>query len=192
MAVRREVLLIVALLVMIALLVKVVEFFKVDVVEADAREFVMEDLNSRYPAAEIGVISVTPRYNMYEDRYFEVKAKVTKNPDSPCPERIHIYYNYPVQNFVPQPADVITSGCEVCTEGICVVAFEEEAVIASHTFEGTSPVQSYIDNYPEAEPQAAEELDTWIVMWNSENADFYYTATIHRNGSVLEVQRTEK
>jgi len=44
MAVRREVLIIVALLVLIALLVKLIEFFKVEVVEGDARDFVLEDL----------------------------------------------------------------------------------------------------------------------------------------------------
>jgi hypothetical protein len=192
MRVRREVLIIVALLILIAGLVKLVEFFRVEVVEADARGFVLEDLETRHPTAEIEIMSILPKYNQYEDKYFEVKAKVTKNPKTPCPERSHVFYNYPVQNFIPQPAEVITSGCEVCTEGICVIAFAEEAVIASHTFSGTDDIQSYLSRYPEARSQVVEDQDSWLVMWDSTDADHYYLATIRRDGTVLDVSRTDK
>jgi len=192
MAVRREVLIIVALLVLIALLVKLIEFFKVEVVEGDARDFVLEDLREKYPDAEIEILSITPQYNQYEDRYFEVKARVTEYPDTPCPERSHIFYNYPVQNFIPQLPDVITSGCAVCTEGICVIAFEEEAIIASHTLPNTSSVESYLRYYQNAVPGVNEGGDSWTVTWDSEDATYYYVVAMHRNGTVTSVERLEK
>jgi hypothetical protein len=192
MAIRREVLLIIALLVLIAVLVKVIEFFKPEIVEADARAFVSEELATKYPSADIEIMSVTPRYNQYEDKYFELKAKVTEYFDTPCPERSHIYYLYPVQNFVAQPADVITASCEVCTEGICVIAFEEEAVIASHTFPGTETVHSYVTTYTDATPQVIEDQDTWYVMWDSKNSKRYYTVNMRRDGTLLNVTKTVK
>ena len=90
MAVRREVLIILALLILIVILVKFIEFFRVDVVEADARDFVLEDLHSKYPDASIEIMSINSKYNQYDERYFEVKAKVTEQPNSPCPKRSHI------------------------------------------------------------------------------------------------------
>jgi hypothetical protein len=126
-------------------------------------------------------------------KYFEVKARVTENPASPCPERSHIFYNYPAQNFVPQPAEVITSGCEVCTEGICTIAFPEEAVIASHTFPGTSAVEAFIKATDGAGPHVSENPagESWSVRWDSASGPAYMLVEIHRNGTVLSVRKLE-
>ncbi len=194
MAVRRELLLIIGLILIIAVLIKLIEFFQVNVVEADASKFVLEDLGNKYPGADIAIMTISPKTNPGGGQYFEVKARVTENPSSPCPERSHIFYNYPAQNFVPQPAEVITSGCEVCTEGICTIAFSEEAVIASHTFPGTSAVASYIKSYPGAEPRASEKpgTESWLVRWDSSDAPSYYLVDVHRNGSVLSIDEMQK
>ncbi|MEW6748506.1 MAG: hypothetical protein AB1295_02255 [Candidatus Micrarchaeota archaeon] len=186
MAVRRELMLILALVIVIAVLVKVVEFFRADVVEADASKFVLEDLRSRYPNAEIGIMTITPKNNPSGERYFEVKAKVTKYAESACPERSHIFYNYPAQNFVAQPAEVITSGCQVCTEGICTIAFPEEAIIASHTLLGTEEVERFIQYNDDAEPSVYEKEDSWTVKWDSLSG--YVIVNLHRNGSILGVE----
>ncbi len=188
MAIRRELLLIVVLLIVIALLVKLVEFFQVNVVEGDASKFVLEDLRSKYPTADISILQITPMTNDNGQRYFQVEAKVTQDPDTPCPERSHIYYNYPAQNFVPQPPDVITHNCVVCAEGICTIAFPEEAIIASHTFQGTGAVQSYLTQYPNAIPAVAEKADSWEVTWSSQSANQSYVVDIRRDGTISGVQ----
>jgi len=194
MAVRRELLLIIGLILVMAALIKLIEFFQVNVVEADASKFVIEDLGSTYPGADTSIMTIIPKTNAYGARYFEVKARVTENPLSPCPERSHIFYNYPAQNFIPQPAEVITSGCAVCTEGICTIAFPEEAVIASHTFEGTSAVQAYVLSNGDAEPAVAEKLETesWLVKWNAPAAPSYFLVDIHRNGTLLSLKEMQK
>jgi hypothetical protein len=194
MAVRRELLLIIALILVIAALIKIIEFFQVNVVEADASKFVLEDLGGKYPDADISIMTISPMTNANGARYFEVKARVTEGPQSPCPQRSHIFYNYPAQNFIPQPAEVITAGCEVCTSGICTIAFPEEAVIASHTFAGTSAISAYLSANPDAIPSAAEKPSTesWLVKWNSPSAPSYFLADIHRNGTVLSVKETQK
>ncbi|NYZ73640.1 hypothetical protein H0O00_00700, partial [Candidatus Micrarchaeota archaeon] len=137
MAVTREILLIVLLLIVIAVLVKLIEFFQINVIESDASNFVREDLHAKYPMADISVMTIVPKYNENGGKYFEVKARVTEDAETPCPERMHIFYNYPEQNFVPQTPEVITHNCAVCMEGICTIAFPEEAIIASHTLQGT-------------------------------------------------------
>lgn len=194
MAIRRELLLIIALILVIATLIKLIEFFQVNVVEADASKFVLEDLGSTYPGADTSIMTIVPKTNSNGARYFEVKARVTENPDSPCPERSHIFYNYPSQNFIPQPAEVITSGCTVCDEGLCTIAFPEEAIIASHTFPGASAVQSYLANNEGVVPTVAEILETesWLVKWNSNSASSYITVNIHRNGTILGMDEVQK
>lgn len=194
MAIRREILLIVLLLVVIALLVKLIEFFQTQVVEADASNFVLEDLRNKYPTANITTITITPKYNERGGRYFEVKAKVTEDAETPCPRRSHLFYNYPVQNFVPQPPEVITSNCVVCTEGICTIAFPEEAIIASHTFTGTEAVHSYVTTNQNAIPTVKEnpDSDSWMVTWNSATAGSSYVVMIHRNGMILKVTELRK
>lgn len=186
MEIRREVLLIILLLVVIAVLVKVVEFFQVGVVEADASKFVLDDLHNKYPSADITLMTITPKQGD-SGSYFEIKAKVTQNPESPCPERRHIFYNYPVQNFVPQPPEVITSNCAVCTVGLCTIAFPEEAIIASHTFQGTGQISAYLLANPNAVPSVKEKSDSWEVTWDSQTSAYYFVADIHRNGTILDV-----
>ncbi len=192
MAVTREILLIVLLLIVIAVLVKLIEFFQINVVESDASNFVREDLRNKYPVADIAVMSITPKYNDNGAKYFEVKARVTEGAESPCPERMHIFYNYPAQNFVPQQPEVITHNCAVCTAGICTIAFPEEAIIASHTLKGTTEVSSYIQSSGNAVPTVTEKPDSWVVVWDSETADYYYSVSVHRSGEILSVERIAK
>ena len=103
-------------------------------------------------------MSIKKMVNEHGQKYFEVKAKVTENPETKCPGRKHIFYNYPAQNFVPQPPEVITSNCAVCVQGICTIAFPEEAVIASHTFAGTEAVQDYLLDYLMSNAKNTEEI----------------------------------
>ncbi len=184
--------LIIILLVIIAALAMVIQFFKMDVEEADASNFVTEDLMAKYPGSDIEIMTITERYNDIGQKYFEVKAKVTQSPDTPCPKRSHIYYNYPAQNFVPQPPDVITKNCAVCTEGICTIAFPEEAIIASHTFDGTEEVAIYLQDYQNALPEAVEDEESWRVVWNSQTADLFYVVQMHRDGTNVTAESFSK
>jgi hypothetical protein len=196
MAIRRELLLILALILVIAVLVKLIEFFQVNVVEADASKFVLEDLRSKYPqvdpAKDIEIMTIIQKTNQNGQRYFEVKARVTEGAGTPCPERSHIFYNYPAQNFVPQLPEVITSGCRVCTEGICTIAFPEEAVIASHTFNGTGEVSGYLRLFPDAVPSVMEQEDAWKVAWSSPSAEYSYEMVLRRDGNVTGVKLLQK
>jgi hypothetical protein len=191
MALRRELLLIIVLLIAIALLARAVGFFKPNVESADAAKFVLEDLAVKYPNADASILDTKQMFNSQGDKYFEVKARVTEGFYTPCPEREHIYYNYPVQNFVPQPPDVITRGCSVCTEGTCILNFPEEAIIASHTFSGTEAVSSFIKTWS-AVP-AVQDLGTeWLVKWDSASSPDYYSVSLDKGGEVLNVVRTQK
>jgi len=189
---RKQWILLIVLVFAIFSLVKIIEFFRVNVVEGDATQFVLEDLHSKYPEADIEIITIKETENEDGEKYFEIKAKVTDNPESACPERMHIFYHYPVQNFVTRPPEVITSGCEVCEEPECILVFPEEAVIASHTFEGTAAVHHYISIYPDAAYDVVETAEGWRVIWNSEDADFYYIVDIMKNNSVEPVEKVSK
>ncbi len=192
MATRRELLILVSLIIMILLLVKLVEFFEVNIVEADASKFVIEDLYAKYPNSDIEIMTVKERYNDAGEKYFELKARVTEGYNTACPTRMHIYYNYPVQNFVPQPTEYITHNCEVCTEGTCTIAFSEEAIIASHTFDGTEEVDAFIKLFEAAYPTVSEEENNWRVNWDSPVSTHYYTVLVGKDGSIKSVEMVEK
>lgn len=191
MANTREIAILVVLILAIILLVKAIEFFKPDIQPADASKFVVEDLHSKYSNADIEIMTITEMHNDNGDKYYEIKVKVTKNPLGPCPERMHIFYNYPDQNFVSQPTEYITRNCKVCTEGTCIMVFPEEAVIASHTFEGTEAVDAYITQY-DAIPTTTEADDVWTVKWDSEDAPNYYIVALGINGKIESVEEVAK
>jgi len=145
----------------------------------DAKKLFLEDLERKYPNADVReVFEITPQAGK-NGTYYTLKARVSSNLIYPCPERLHIYYTYPPQNFVTQPADIITRDCRLCiNEPTCILAFEEEAIVASHTYPGTDGISSYIDTYKDAIPTAsfASEYDTyqnvWIVKWDSKSAPY--------------------
>ncbi len=191
MATRKEIVVLIILILAIVSLVKIIEFFKVNVQEADASKFVLEDLYSKYPGADIEIMVIKELYNDQDEKYYEIKAKVTENHLTACPERMHIYYSYPVQNFITQPNEYITSGCKVCTEGICTIAFPEEAIIASHTFHGTEAVHEYVTTQ-NAVPSVTEDNNDWVVTWDSAMSTEYYIVTIGKNGNIESAEEIAK
>jgi len=191
---RKNILLLIALFVAIISVVKIAEFFKTQVFEGDATKFVLEDLNSKYPGADIEIISIQRMTNEQGGNYFEIKTKVTKNQYTPCPERMHIFYNYPTQNFVPRQPEIITANCRVCTDSHlnCILVFPEEAIIASHTFPGTEDVEKYLKSYPDAKAEITEDGSGWVVRWDASDAAHYYAVELLKNGSVKSVKKIDK
>ncbi|MBI2079342.1 hypothetical protein HYT84_01135 [Candidatus Micrarchaeota archaeon] len=189
---RKELIVIIFLVVAIFLLLSLVQFYKVNIEQADARKFVTEDLKGRYPNADIEIIGIEDKTNNDSEKYFEIKAKVTKNSASPCPERTHIYYNYPEQNFISQPPDHITKDCKVCKEDKCVIGFSEEAIIASHTLPGTEDVDSYIKTYKGSVPTAFETGKGWVVKWDSDLSAYFYEVTLSKDGKIVGKEKLKK
>ncbi|MEM3422233.1 MAG: hypothetical protein QXF35_00040 [Candidatus Bilamarchaeaceae archaeon] len=189
---KKNILWLIIIVIVIISVVKVGEFFKTHVVEADATKFVIEDLHSKYPKADIEIISVQEFVNEKNEKYFEIKAKVTNGQGGPCPERVHLFYNYPIQNFVPRQPEIITTNCSVCSENFCVLAFPEEALIASHTFPGTEDVASYLRSYNDVYGVARDVGDGWEVKWDSPSSSSYYIVNILKNNTVASVKKFDK
>lgn len=157
----------------------------------DAKKLFLEDLERKYPNADVReVFQITPQAGT-NGSYYQLKARVSSNLASPCPQRLHIYYNYPPQNFVTQPPDMITQDCKLCiNEPTCVLAFEEEAIVASHTYDGTKQVSDYISAYPDAVPSAYFSSEyggftnVWIVDWDSKSAPYSFKALLSKTGKM--------
>jgi hypothetical protein len=191
---RKNILLLIVLILAIVSIVKIAEFFKTQVFEGDATKFVLEDLNSKYPGADIEIISIQRMTNEQGGNYFEIKTKVTKNQYTPCPERMHIFYNYPTQNFVPRQPEIITANCRVCTDSHsnCILVFPEEAIIASHTFAGTEAVAEYLKSRADARAEITETDGGWTVRWDAPDAAYYYVVELLKNGSIHSVKKIDK
>jgi len=166
-------------------------------IKQDAVEFVMDDLQFKYPNAEYEVLDVQNVTSGNND-YYSIKVSVTEEATSECPLRIHLYYDYPDQNFVTDPPDYITRDCKTCAgKPGCVLLFKEEAIIASHMVLGTEDVNQYINlNYnvtheTEYVTNYNDLFDVWQVTWKSDSASDYYTVVLKSDGTLHSIERFE-
>jgi len=152
--------------------------------EEGAKAFFLEDLKEKYPSAEVReIVEILPMTGSDGTPYYQLKARVTKGMGTPCPERIHVYYDYPPKNFVIQPPEYITKGCKVCTnEPNCILLFPEEAIIASHTYEGGEEVARFIKNNADASAIASFEPSdaTWRIAWSSASEGAGYSVVLSK------------
>ena len=180
------------LLIAIILLIVILPKPKGKIDEGAAPKFVLDDLHHKYPNANISILEVQEKRNKNNETYYMVKAKVVLDPNTPCPKRMHIYYNYPEQNFVPQPPDIITSkSCKICGTGICTIIYPEEAIIGSHTLKGTEDVEQFLEEYPASFPKVKEENTNkgkvWNVNWT--NKDKWIDVVLSMNGTCINITK---
>ena len=147
--------------------------------ETDAKKFFMEDLEQSYPDADVREIIYINRIGEGPGSYFVLKARVSMRMYTPCPERIEVEYHYPARNFLKRDEKIV-QGCKVCIDSKpnCHVSYPEEAIIASHTYNGTKQVKDYLDSYPNAIPNALlldyynQIKNVWQVEWISKGAPY--------------------
>lgn len=189
---RKELALLIALVIIVILLASAVTIFEVRVEQSDATRFVLSDLQDKYPSADNEIISVEEKTNEQGGKYFYIKARVTDRAASPCPERMHVYYNYPEQNFETEPTEYVVVNCQVCAQEPCILVFPEEAIIASHTLEDGEPVSQFIYTFPSAYPVVEETFSGWYVTWDSPISTYYYAVVVSREGELQSVAKIEK
>lgn len=170
------------------------------VTETEAHTFVIDDLGAKFPDADVREIIEMSQ----SDGSWYVKARVTHNFTTPCPVRMHVYYDYPRKGFIESPPEYITKGCRVCIEGPCVIGTPEEAIIASHTMAGSDSVQSYILAHSDAKPEVklySEYIDAetgtkyrnvWIVKWFSQKTNYATFVLLSETGQVLKAWQSVK
>ncbi len=186
---RRLVTAIAVLLVISLLIVAGMKFYEEKIIIDDATDYVLEDLVGKHPNADaVEIMDWETKENEEGEEYLRIRAAVTEGLYSPCPVRIHYFYHYPVQKFVTDPNEYITtSECTVCEGEGCVIAFQEEAIIASHTNTGAENVHKYVEGYDDAVPTVYKGNEGWRVDWDSEYAKYGYEVTIGKNGEVEKV-----
>lgn len=170
------------------------------ITEEEARSFVNDDLRAKYPNAEVReVIQIS-----FDGESWQVKTRVTFNYSTPCPVRMHVYYDYPRRGFVVAPPEYITKECVICKEAICVIGTPEEAIIASHTLNGTGSIKEYVDRHADAVPDSkfySEYFDkdagtkyknVWVVKWLSKSTNYGIILVISGNGEIVKIWEVAK
>ena len=164
----------------------------------DAKKFFLEDLSSKYPSADVReIMEILPSTASDGSQYFQLKARVTNGLFTPCPERMHVFYDYPPKNFVAQQPEYITSGCRVCLDTpTCIIAFPEEAIIASHTYNGTEEVSAFVNANSDARAEVSfmdsleGQIGVWKVTWSSASSATGYAVLLSKSqNSVMSVQK---
>lgn len=186
---RKEITITLLLVFVVVALILGMKFATGSFEESDAKKFVLEDLKIRFPGADrIEILSAEQKANDRGSTYYFIKAAVSDGLNTPCPARTHYYYNYPEQNFVPAPPEYVVKGCRVCTSQPCVIAFPEEAIIASHTLKGAEAVHTYITGALHAVPEVSRTGDGWKVLWTS-SLNYSYEVAVSDMGAVLSVEK---
>lgn len=185
---RRELILLAILIIFIGLIYSGLEFWKTNSQEQNVKSLILEDLKTKHPDSAVGIISIEKVVHN-NSTYYAIKAKVTKDDSTPCPIRIHYYYNYPEQNFITRPPEYITKNCKVCTDSSCHIMFEEEAIIASHTLKGTELIKKYITDNKGAYPKVDAHKEGWTVIWKSPSSEFGYEISISFKGEILNLEK---
>lgn len=182
----RDILVILVLIALVVALAGIMNFGSGKMENLDAKKVILEDLQTKYPNADkYEILEMREMANMKGDPYSQVKAQVTIGLASKCPERVHIYYNYPEQSFEAYPPEYITRGCKVCQNvDKCIIAFPEEAVIASHYLDLSGSVMDYI-NTNNAYPEVSGFENTWIVLWRSQKEPTMMKVTVSKDGKIL-------
>jgi len=164
-------------------------------------------MEAKYPGTLHEIISAQK-----EGANWNIKARVTFDYGTACPTRLHAYYTYPEFGYVVRQEE-ITKGkqlgtCEVCinlTPDKCLLFFEEEAVIASHTRPGAEQVSSYVLTHPDAVPTAKfydestgyppEEpihYNVWLVGWKSASDNSTLNVLLSKEqGAIIRVWTTD-
>lgn len=167
--------------------------------EEQVKQLITEDLRANHPKADVISIVSTE----LKDGSWKVKGRVTYNSSTQCPERIHVTYDYPRFGFVPNPPEYITSNCLACAGAKeCKIAFEEQAIIASHTFTGANEVSQFVYTHPDAvasagaydnyfhKTQNKTYSNIWLVEWSSPTTDTSYKTLLDKNtGTILNVEQ---
>ncbi len=167
--------------------------------EADAKKFFEEDLAESYPYADLREIISVQKHDSSSGEYYILKASVSSGLSTACPERLEVEYHYPSRNFLKRD-DKVVYGCKVCMDASqCHISYMEEAIIASHTYEGTEKVKSYIMKYSNAKPQVEflsnynSEKNVWYVKWDCEDSSYLMDVYLPQNGAkAISVQTTNK
>ncbi|MEM3030405.1 MAG: hypothetical protein QXH27_01605 [Candidatus Micrarchaeia archaeon] len=176
----------------------------VDVREADARKLILEDLQAKFPDADVREIL----FMNFSESSWNVKARITWGRETPCPKRIHVYYDYPKRGFEISNPEVITAGgavtrgtncsigCIPCPGGDrCMLAFEEQAVIASHAMIEGREIREFVCRFDDAKAEAKSYAeyrdayvnktyeDVWLVKWSSGQTNVDRYALIRKDGT---------
>jgi len=171
-----------------------IKFSPKTITQEDAVNFVKEDLKSRFGDANIELMEIKNESNSWK-----IMTSVTENFTSPCPVRTHVYYDYPRYGFAFR-FENITRNCKICVnEGECIVSYQEEAMIASHTMENSDEVSAFLkDNSVQGEAKFYQVYyygestynNVWVVQWKGD-AKIQYAVVSRLSGKVLSVYYTE-
>jgi len=187
---RRLVVYIFGLIVIAILIAAGMKFYETKVLSDDARTYVLEDLRAKNPDADVvEIFAWESKTNDAGGQYFLINARASEGMNTPCPKRTHYTYYYPAENFVAGTPERVVYGCSVCEGAGCVIAFPEEAIIASHTNSGSSSIDAFVARYTDSVPTVREAGGNWVVIWTSEAAGYGYNVEIAQDGEIKGISR---
>lgn len=185
---KKEIIIIIILIILVISLVLGLKFTTDNFGGGDANKFVYEDLKKKFPDADkIEILITEPKTNEKGFSYYFIKATVSANLSTPCPTKTYYYYNYPAQNFVPSPPDYVVKDCQICGNTTCMISFPEEAIIASHTLNGTDAVHKYVISQ-NIIPHVSKTANGWMVIWGNSPVNYSYKVIMGDNGTVLSIE----
>ncbi len=170
------------------------------VTQAQAEQFVLNDLRQSSPGADITIINVTS--STLKAGSWDVVVSVVSNATTPCPTFLTEQFDYPAVTLVPSVEDLYTSGCKVyglANAPSYVISAAPVAITRAYDF-GNSTILDYIGAHmndvvvharlytvlnASATPLARQFNDTWLINYSASGAPVSLHVLMDRSGISL-------
>ena len=170
------------------------------VTEAQAEQFVLNDLKQASPGANITVINVTN--STLKAGSWSVTVSVVYNPTSPCPTFLIEGFDYPAVTLVPSVEVLYTSNCEVyglANAPSYVISAAPVAITRAYDF-GNATILNYIGANmnsvtahaafysvlpANATPLGTQFNNTWLVEYSAPGAPTSLYVLMDKSGTTL-------
>jgi len=149
---------------------------------------IIEDAKSKHPTADIVEIESVDLM----DGINVTSVRVSYYTDTICPERYRLRYRYPNFGYETGVPIEIVKNCEYKYTPDSVITYEEQAIVAAHTLQGTEQVKAFVGNGDNinVETNYYETTSVWEVIFNNEISNEKMRVTLQaKNPKIIVIKK---
>lgn len=161
-----------------------------DVQNIEHDKTIIEDAKSKHPSADIIEIESVDIMNGIN----VTSVRVSYYTDSICPERYRLRYRFPDFGYETGVPIEVVKNCEYKYTPDSVITYEEQAIVAAHTLQGTEEVKEFIGNGNgiTVETNFYSSTGVWEVLFHNTISDETMRVTIQsKNPKIIVIKKLE-
>ena len=151
---------------------------------------IIEDAKSKHPSADIIEIESVDLM----DGINVTSVRVSYYTNSICPERYRLRYRYPDFGYETGVPIEIVKNCEYKYTPDSIITYEEQAIVAAHTLQGTDEVKGFVGNGNDITVKTNYYSTTgiWEVLFHNEISNETMRVTVQaKNPKIIVIKKLE-